>query len=63
MRQDRQNSSHKLAEQQASNRLIYLIRKLRWMGLEQEARRAEDQLTLRPVAAADTVVAMPHETD
>jgi hypothetical protein len=60
---DRQKSSYKLTEQQASNKLVYLIRKLRWMGLEEEAKRAEDRLMLRPVAASDTVVAVPHETD
>jgi len=63
MRHDRQKSRHSLAEQQASNKLVSLIRKLRWMGLEEEAKRAEDELTLRRVAAADSVVAVPHETD
>ena len=63
MRRERQKSSHRLAEQQASNKLVHLIRKLRWMGLEEEAKRAEDQLTMRPVVAADTVIAVTHETD
>jgi hypothetical protein len=53
-----------LAEQQASNELVKLIRKLRWMGLEEEAKRAADELTLRRAAAgADSVVAAPRETD
>jgi hypothetical protein len=33
------------------------------MGLEQEAEKAENQLTLRKVAAADSVIAASRETD
>jgi hypothetical protein len=62
MPHDRQKPPHRFAEQQASNKLIELIRKLRWMGLEEEAARVEDELSLRRVAA-DTVVAVPRETD
>jgi hypothetical protein len=52
-----------LGEQRTSNELVKLIRKLRWMGLEQEAEKAENQLTLRKVAAADSVIAASRETD
>jgi hypothetical protein len=53
-----------LAEQRASNELVKLIRKLRWMGLEEEAKRIADELTLRRAAAgAESVVAAPRETD
>jgi hypothetical protein len=45
------------------NELVKLIRKLRWMGLEEAAVRTQDELTLRGVTAADSVVAAPHETD
>jgi hypothetical protein len=63
MRGDRQKPPNRLAEQQASNELVKLIRKLRWMGLEEEAERVEDELILRRVAAADSVIAAPRETD
>jgi hypothetical protein len=63
MRRDQQKSPNRLAEQQASNELVKLIRKLRWMGLEEEAERVEDELILRRVAAADSVIAAPRETD
>jgi len=33
------------------------------MGLEEEAQRVEDELILRRVAATDSVIAAPRETD
>ena len=64
MRRDQQRPSpERLAEQQASNELVKQIRKLRWMGLEEEAQRVEDELILRRVAAADSVIGAPRETD
>ena len=49
------------AEQRASNDKIKLIRKLRWIGLEREARRLQGAI---PAAAqADSVIAEPRETD
>jgi hypothetical protein len=50
-------------EQRTANELVKLIRKLRWMGLEMEAEKVENQLTLRKVAAADSVIAASRETD
>jgi hypothetical protein len=50
-------------EQRTANELVKLIRKLRWMGLEQEAEKVENQLTLRKAQAADSVVAASRETD
>jgi hypothetical protein len=59
-----QKSRKSLAEQRAANELVTLIRKLRWMGLDEEAKRAEDDLTQRRLSAgADSVVAVPRETD
>jgi hypothetical protein len=59
-----QNSLDISAEQQASNELVKLIRKLRWIGIEREAEGAETQLALlRPVSLADSVFAGPHDTD
>lgn len=62
-RPNQQQPPDGLAEERASNELVKLIRKLRWMGMEQEAEKAEHQLTLRRVQAADSVVASSHETD
>jgi hypothetical protein len=50
-------------EQRTANELVKLIRKLRWMGLEREAEKVENQLILRRVLAADSVIAASHETD
>jgi hypothetical protein len=63
MRLEQQKSSDGLAEQRASNELVKLIRKLRWMGMEDEAKKVENRLTLYKVAAADSVVAKSRETD
>jgi hypothetical protein len=52
-----------LGEQRTANELVKLIRKLRWMGLEREAEKVENQLILRKVQAADSVVAASRETD
>ena len=52
-----------LGEQRTANELVKLIRKLRWMGLEREAEKMENQLILRKVQAADSVIAASRETD
>lgn len=49
------------ADQRASNEMIKLIRKLRWMGMEGEAERLRNALAGMP--RADSVVAEPRETD
>jgi hypothetical protein len=51
------------AEQRTSNELVKLIRKLRWMGLEAEAEKAEKQLILCNVRATDSVLAASRDTD
>ena len=43
--------------------LVKLIRKLRWAGMEQEAESMQSQLMLRRLPAADSVCALPRETD
>ena len=63
IRPDQQKPPNGLAEQRASKELVKLIRKLRWMGLEAEAEKAENQLILRDVRAADSVVAAARDTD
>jgi hypothetical protein len=49
------------ADQRASNDMIKLIRKLRWMGMEGEAERLRSALAGMP--RLDSVVAEPRETD
>ena len=60
---DHQKPPDSLGEQRTSNELVKLIRKLRWMGLDKDAQKVENQLSLRKVPAADTVIAGSHETD
>lgn len=60
---EQQKPAASLAEQRAPNELVKLIRKLRWMEMQEEAERVEDELTLRNVGAADSVVAASRETD
>lgn len=62
MRHDKQKPLDSSVEQRTSNELVKLIRKLRWMGMEQEAEDKENELTVRR-AAADSVVASPCDTD
>jgi hypothetical protein len=52
-----------LHEEQKSNELVKLIRKLRWMRMEDEAKQVEKQLLLLQVPAADCVIATSRETD
>jgi hypothetical protein len=52
-----------LAEQRSSNELVKLIRKLRWMGMEDEAERVETKLARSEVEPADCVLAASRETD
>ena len=49
------------AEQRASNEMLKLIRKLRWIGMEGEAQRL--QITLAHTARMNSVVFEPRETD
>jgi hypothetical protein len=51
------------SETHASNELIKLIRKLRWIGMDEEAQKLQTELTQREAAAEDSVVATPRETD
>jgi hypothetical protein len=50
------------ARQQA-NRLVRLIRKLRWIGMEEEAKRVQSELAQCGARPADSVVAASRETD
>jgi hypothetical protein len=46
-----------------ANKLVRLIRKLRWIGMEEEAQRVQAELAQCGVEPADSVVAAPRETD
>jgi hypothetical protein len=63
MRHEQEMPSDGLAEQRASNELVKLIRKLRWLGMEEQAKKVENQLTRCNVQATDSVVARSRETD
>jgi hypothetical protein len=63
MPHDRHKPPGGFGEQRTANELVKLIRKLRWMGLEREAEKVENQLILRKVQAADSVIAASRETD
>lgn len=47
----------------ASGELIKLVRKLRWIGLEEEARHVEEQLAHRRPASTDSVLSSPPDAD
>jgi hypothetical protein len=58
-----QPKPHDLPETESrANDLVKRIRKLRWMGMEEEAERLQAEL-IRKCAAADSVIATPRDTD
>jgi hypothetical protein len=60
---NRQARPFGLAEQQASNRLVRLIRKLRWINMDDEAEQVSAQLTQCRFPPTETVIAGPWATD
>ena len=46
-----------------SNELVKLIRKLRWMGMDEEAKKLQNELTRRRATLVDSVLATSGETD
>ena len=60
---ERQTLADASALPAASDELIRLICKLRWIGMEDEAERLMQELTRRRAAADDSVVANQGETD
>lgn len=62
VRLEQQKLSDTSLAHKASNELIKLIRKLRWVGMDEEARGLQKELTRRE-AAGDSVLATPAETD
>ncbi|MGB6320677.1 MAG: hypothetical protein WBF64_03995 [Xanthobacteraceae bacterium] len=57
-----QSAADATAAQNGSNELVKLIRKLRWIGMDDEAQRLQSELKRRH-ADADSVVALSGETD
>jgi hypothetical protein len=60
---EQQKPSDTSAEQQLSNDLVKLIRKLRWMGMEDEAKHVQVELAQCRSRPAETVIAGPEDTD
>ena len=58
-----QNLSSQPQETRGPNETVKLIRKLRWIGMEEEAQKLQRELSEREDAAADSVVATPRDTD
>ena len=52
-----------LSARQHANKLIRLIRKLRWMGMEEEAERVQTELTKSGAQPTDSVLVASRETD
>jgi hypothetical protein len=50
-------------EQKAAREVVKLIRKLRWIGMEQEARELQAALSEFPSDKRASVLAGPHSTD
>ncbi|MGB8628135.1 MAG: hypothetical protein WCD69_01945 [Xanthobacteraceae bacterium] len=50
-------------QQYSVNELVKRIRKLRWMRMEEEAKRLQGELTRRSAGEGDSVIATPGETD
>jgi len=50
-------------EQKAAREVVKLIRKLRWIGLEREARELQTALNEFPSDKRASVLAGPHSTD
>jgi hypothetical protein len=59
----KQQPSDTSAGQRASDELVKLIRKLRWLGMEEEAQGLQKELERRRATAADSVLATAAETD
>jgi hypothetical protein len=51
------------SERRTPNELVRLIRKLRWMGMEEEAQRLQAVLSRQPRDQTGTVLEGPGSTD
>jgi hypothetical protein len=55
--------SETLRNQQASSDLVKLVRKLRWIGLDDEARCVQSALCTIPPEERASVLSLPNSTD
>ncbi|MFZ0424663.1 MAG: hypothetical protein WAL80_17445 [Xanthobacteraceae bacterium] len=60
---DQQKSVPVSEPENSSSELVKLIRKLRWIGMDEEAERLQQKLALRRTGLDDTVLARSGETD
>jgi hypothetical protein len=51
------------SKRQHANELVRLIQKLRWIGMEEEAKQAQIELAQCGAQSADSVVAASRDTD
>ena len=58
-----QQKPPELSARQHANKLIRLIRKLRWMGMEEEAERVQTELAKSGAQPTDSVLVASRETD
>lgn len=54
---------HARPEQQTTDELVTRIGKLRWLGMEREAKTLAEELARRDAGDAATVIAQSRETD
>ena len=52
-----------VAAQEAAYELVELVRKLRWIGLDDEAHRLQEALSAIPASQRASVLATPASTD
>ncbi len=57
------NSCRVSASSKTTGELVKLVRKLRWVGMQEEAEELENELQRRQAAEADSVIASSAETD
>lgn len=60
---DQQTSVPLSDPENSSSELVKLIRKLRWIGMDEEAERLQQKLALQRTGLDDTVLARSGETD
>jgi hypothetical protein len=60
---DQQTSANLSEPEQDAGELVKLIRKLRWIGMDDEAERLQKKLALHRAEVDDTVLARSGETD
>ncbi len=58
-----QGAPDRPAGENPSNEIIKLVRKLRWVGMEEEAERLLKKLKRGQTTAEDSVLATPGDTD